>query len=135
MYNSVLFHVAGEFVAIEGWTVVSFQNVGISESAKNRVHFVYYFHRCEGLEWYDLWITSEFVDDYHYVFSVSNVGEVTTDWSQGRLLNVTCMGSRVFWGVTAWQGKQFITFSSAIRSMPGNHTFSLSSCLVLVMPW
>ena len=135
MFNSVVFHVAGEFVAVEGWTVVSFQNVGISESAKNSVHFVYYFRRCESLEWYDLWVTSEVVDDNHNVFSVSNVGKVTTDLIAGWLVRVTCMGSRVFWGVTAWQGKQFFTFSPAIWSMTGNHTFSLSSCLVLVMPW
>ena len=45
-------------------------------------------------------------------------------------MRVTCRGSQVFWGVTAWQGKQFFTFSSAIQSMPGNHTFFLSwSCL------
>ena len=43
MFNSIFFHVAGEFMAVEGWTVVSFQNVGISESAKNCFHFVYYF--------------------------------------------------------------------------------------------
>ena len=70
MFNSVVFHVAGEFVAVEGWTIVSFQNVGISESSKNRVHFVNYFCRCESLEWYDLWVVSEVVDDSHNVFSV-----------------------------------------------------------------
>ena len=40
---------------------------------------MYYFRRCESLEWYDLWVASEVVDDNHNVFSVSNVGEVTTD--------------------------------------------------------
>ena len=70
-------------MTVEGWTVVSFQNVRISESAKNRVNFVYYFCRCESLEWYDFWVASEVVDDYHNVFSVSNVGEVTTDLIQG----------------------------------------------------
>ena len=65
MFNSGVFHVAGKFMAVEGWTVVSFQKVRISESAKNRVHFVYYFRRCESLEWYDLWVVSEVVDDDH----------------------------------------------------------------------
>ena len=83
MFDSVVFHVAGEFVAVEGWTIVTFQNVRISESAKNRVHFVYYFQRWESLEWYDLWVASEVVDDYHNVFSVSNVGKVTTDLIPG----------------------------------------------------
>ena len=34
MFNSVVFHVAGEFVAVERWTVVSFQNVGIPNLLK-----------------------------------------------------------------------------------------------------
>ena len=34
MFNSVVFHLAVEFVSVERWTVVSFQDVGISESAK-----------------------------------------------------------------------------------------------------
>ena len=38
MFNSIVFHVACEFVAVEGWNVVSFWDVGISESAKNCVN-------------------------------------------------------------------------------------------------
>ena len=105
MFNSVVVHVAGEFVAVEGWTVVSFQNVRISESAKNRVHFVYYFRRCESLEWYDLWVASEVVDDDHNVFSVSNVGKVTTDLIPGTVGESNLYGFKSVLGCHCLAGK------------------------------
>ena len=46
MFNSVVFHVVGKFVAVEGWTVVCFPDVGISESIKNCVYFLYFFRYC-----------------------------------------------------------------------------------------
>ena len=46
MFNFVVFCVAGKFVAVEGWTVVCFQDVGISEYTKYCVHFMYHFQCC-----------------------------------------------------------------------------------------
>ena len=105
MFDSVAFHVACEFVAVEGFTVVSFQNVRISESAKNRVHFVYYFRRCESLEWYDLWVASEVVNDYHNESSVSNIGEVTTDLIPGTVRKSNLYGFTSFLGCHDLAGK------------------------------
>ena len=43
-------------------------------------------------------------------------------------------GSLVYIGVTIWHGKQALTLSSVIRSMHGNHTFSLRRALVFTIP-
>ena len=132
MLDSVVFHVAGEFVAVEGWTIVSFHNVRISKSAKNCVHSVYYFRRCESLEW----VASEVVDDYHNVFSVSNVGEVTTDLIPGTVGESNLYGFTSVWaGCYGLTGKTVLNLFFCNSVYAGDHTFSLSSCLVLVMPW